>query len=248
MTDIAIQLEGVSLDYPKQKSGGGLLREVLTGRFRKTRDAAAWHRALDKLDLTVNRGEVVGVVGPNGSGKSTLLRVVAGIYAPDEGTVRTRGRITLLAGVGTGFNRELTGRENIMLTGSIFGFDRQQMNDMAPSIIEFSGIGNFIDEPLRTYSSGMRARLGFSIVSHMEPNILLLDEVMSVGDHDFRKRSRARIEEMVRGDATVVIVSHSVNLMRDLCDRVFYLENGQFKTDGDPETAIKQYQSDKEGA
>jgi ABC-type polysaccharide/polyol phosphate transport system ATPase subunit len=247
MTDIAIQLEGVSLDYPKHKSGGGLLREVLTGRFRKTRDAASWHRALDGLDLTVNRGEVVGIIGPNGSGKSTLLRVIGGIYAPDEGTVRTRGRITLLAGVGTGFNRELTGRENIMLTGSIFGFDYKQMTEMSPSIIDFSGIGDFIDEPLRTYSSGMRARLGFSIVSHMEPNILLLDEVMSVGDHDFRKRSRARIEEMVRGDATVVIVSHSANLLRDICDRIFYLENGRFETDGDKESAIEQYQSEKEG-
>jgi len=247
MTDIAIQLEGVSLDYPKQKSGGGLLREVLTGRFRKTRDEAAWHRAVNGLDLTVNRGEVVGIMGPNGSGKSTLLRVIGGIYAPDEGTVRTRGRITLLAGVGTGFNRDLTGRENIMLTGSIFGFDHKEMTEMTPSIIEFSGIENFIDEPLRTYSSGMRARLGFSIVSHMEPNILLLDEVMSVGDHDFRKRSRARIEEMVRGDATVVIVSHSANLLRDLCDRIFYLEAGSFKTDGDNDSAIKQYQSEKEG-
>ena len=247
MTDIAIQLEGVSLDYPKHKSGGGLLREVLTGRFRKTRDAASWHRAIDRLEMTVNRGEVVGVLGPNGSGKSTLLRLIGGIYAPDEGTVRTRGRITLLAGVGTGFNRELTGRENIMLTGSIFGFDRQQMLEMTPSIIEFSGIENFIDEPLRTYSSGMRARLGFSIVSHMEPDILLLDEVMTVGDYDFRKRSRARIEEMVRGDATVVIVSHSPFLIRELCDRAFYLEDGQFKTDGDIEEAIEQYESDQDG-
>jgi len=247
MTDIAIQLEGVSLDYPKHKSGGGLLREVLTGRFRKTRDEAAWHRAVNDLDLTVNRGEVVGIMGPNGSGKSTLLRVIGGIYAPDEGTVRTRGRITLLAGVGTGFNRDLTGRENIMLTGSIFGFDYKEMTEMTPSVIEFSGIENFIDEPVRTYSSGMRARLGFSIVSHMEPNILLLDEVMSVGDYDFRKRSRARIEEMVRGDATVVIVSHSANLLRDLCDRIFYIEAGSFKTDGDIDSAIKQYQSEKEG-
>ena len=246
MTDISIQLEGVSLDYPKQKSGGGLLREVLTGRFRKTRDAESWHRALDTLDLTVNRGEVVGVMGPNGSGKSTLLRVIGGIYAPDEGTVRTRGRISLLAGVGVGFNRELTGRENIMLTGSIFGFDRNEMLEMTPSIIDFSGIEKFIDEPLRTYSSGMRARLGFSIVSHMDPDILLLDEVMTVGDYDFRKRSRTRIEEMVKGDATVVIVSHSPFLIRELCDRAFYLEDGQFKTDGDIEKAIEQYESDRD--
>lgn len=247
MTDIAIQLEGVSLDYPKHKSGGGLLREILTGRFRKTRDTTSWHRAVNNLDLTVKRGEVIGILGPNGSGKSTLLRVVAGIYAPDEGTVRTRGRITLLAGVGTGFNRELTGRENIMLMGSIFGFNQQEMIDMSPSIIAFSGIEEFINEPLRTYSSGMRARLGFSIVSHMEPNILLLDEVMSVGDHDFRKRSRARIEEMVRGDATVVIVTHSPSLVRDLCNQAYCLDKGHFVTDGDIESAIEHYQNDKDG-
>ncbi len=247
MTDIAIQLEGVSLDYPKHKSGGGLLREILTGRFRKTRDKASWHRAVNNLDLTVKRGEVVGILGPNGSGKSTLLRVIAGIYAPDEGTVRTRGRITLLAGVSAGFNRELTGSENIMLMGSIFGFSNQEMIDMSPSIIAFSGIEEFINEPLRTYSSGMRARLGFSIVSHMEPNILLLDEVMSVGDHDFRKRSRTRIEEMVRGHATVVIVTHSPALIRDLCDSAYCLDKGRFVTDGEVEDAIERYQNDKDG-
>ncbi|MDP6865525.1 MAG: ABC transporter ATP-binding protein [Candidatus Poseidoniaceae archaeon] len=245
MTDIAIKLESVCLDYPKQKSGGGLLREILTGRFRKTRDASSWHRALNELDLTVSRGEVVGVMGPNGSGKSTLLRLIGGIYAPDQGTVRTRGRISLLSGVGVGFNRDLTGRENMMLTGSIFGFNQQEMLDMSQSIIDFSGIEKFIDEPLRTYSSGMRARLGFSIVSHMDPDILLLDEVMTVGDYDFRKRSRTRIEEMVRGAATVVIVSHSPYLIRQLCDRAYYLEDGTFKTNGDIEETISQYESDR---
>ena len=120
MNNSSIELEGVSLDYPKYKSGGGLLREMITGRFRSKRNANSWHRALNQLDLCVKRGEVVGIIGANGSGKSTLLRLIAGIYAPDEGTVRTRGRITLLAGVGAGFNRNLTGRENIMLTGSIY--------------------------------------------------------------------------------------------------------------------------------
>ena len=190
---------------------------------------------------------VVGIMGPNGSGKSTLLRVIAGIYAPDEGTVRTRGRITLLSGVGTGFNKDLTGRENLMLSGSIFGFNRQEMLEMSSSIIEFSGIDDFIDQPLRTYSSGMRARLGFSIVSHMNPDILLLDEVMSVGDFEFRKKSRARIEEMVKGDATVVIVSHSRVLVRELCDRAFCIENGQFTTQGDIKNTIERYTSEKEG-
>ena len=247
MNDVVIELKGVSLDYPKHKSGGGLLREVVTGRFRKNRDATAWHRAINEVELSIKSGEVIGLMGPNGSGKSTLLRVIAGIYAPDEGIVRTRGRVTLLSGVGTGFNKDLTGRENIMLTGSIYGFSSQQMREMSPSIIEFSGIGDFIDEPLRAYSSGMRARLGFSIVSHMDPDILLLDEVMSVGDYDFRQRSRARIEEMVKGHATVVIVSHSRVLIRELCDRAYCIEKGRFTTNGNIKDTIEKYTAEKEG-
>jgi len=247
MSDIAILLDGVSLDYPRNLKGVGFLREILTGRFRSSSDEERWYRALNRVDLQVNRGEVIGIIGPNGSGKSTMLRMIGGIYAPDEGTVRTRGRVTLLAGIGTGFQQDLTGLENIMLTGSIFGFDEKALKELTPDIIEFSGIGDFIDYPIRTYSSGMRARLGFSIVSHMEPDILLLDEVMSVGDHDFRQRSRERIEEMVRGDATVVIVSHSVSILDGLCDRVFGLSDGQLVTDGDKEEAFAFYRSENIG-
>jgi ABC-type polysaccharide/polyol phosphate transport system ATPase subunit len=247
MSDIAILLDGVSLDYPRNLKGVGFLREILTGRFRSSSDEERWYRALNRVDLQVNRGEVIGIIGPNGSGKSTMLRMIGGIYAPDEGTVRTRGRVTLLAGIGTGFQQDLTGLENIMLTGSIFGFDEKALKELTPDIIEFSGIGDFIDYPIRTYSSGMRARLGFSIVSHMEPDILLLDEVMSVGDHDFRQRSRERIEEMVRGDATVVIVSHSVSILDGLCDRVFGLSDGQLVTDGDKEAAFAFYRSENIG-
>ncbi|MGA0380843.1 MAG: ABC transporter ATP-binding protein, partial [Candidatus Poseidoniaceae archaeon] len=152
-------------------------------------------QGLDDISLDVNKGEVVGIIGPNGSGKSTLLRVIAGIYAPDEGSIEVKGRITLLAGVGTGFNQNLTGRENISLTASIFGFNKKDILEMEEEIIEFSGIREFIDDPIRTYSAGMRARLGFAIISNLDPDILLLDEVMSVGDHEFRKKSRARIEE-----------------------------------------------------
>jgi ABC-type polysaccharide/polyol phosphate transport system ATPase subunit len=232
----AIEIENLSLDFPRQPKGGGMLRELLTGRFRKNDQRARWFRALDGLNLHVSPGEVVGIIGPNGGGKSTLLRVIAGIYAPDEGRVLTRGRVTLLSGVGTGFQRDLTGRENIHLTGSIHGFE----------VITFAGIGDFIDQPLRTYSSGMRARLGFSIISHMEPDILLLDEVMSVGDHDFKTRSRKRIEEMVQGDATVVIVSHSVSLLRQQCDRVHCLVDGKLVTDGDKEAAFECYHRSEE--
>ena len=180
-------------------------------------------------------------MGANGSGKSTLLRVIAGIYAPDEGSVRVRGRVTLLAGIGTGFQLDLTGRENIMLTGSIYGYSKMEISKMEEEIIEFSGIREFIDQPIRTYSAGMRARLGFAIVSNLEPDILLLDEVMSVGDTDFRQKSRNKIEQLIKGDATVVIVSHSKSIIKSMCDRVFAIEDGKIITDGSIETALEYY-------
>tara|TARA_B100001989_G_C24534047_1_gene463338 strand:- start:1233 stop:1970 length:738 start_codon:yes stop_codon:yes gene_type:complete len=238
---VAINIADVSLDYPLNNKGIGLLREIVTGRVKKK--STRLFRALEKISLDVKKGEVVGLMGANGSGKSTLLRVIAGIYAPDEGSVQVRGRVTLLAGIGTGFQLDLTGRENIMLTGSIYGYSKMEISKMEEEIIEFSGIGEFIDQPIRTYSAGMRARLGFAIVSNLEPDILLLDEVMSVGDTDFRQKSRNKIEQLIKGDATVVIVSHSKSIIKSLCDRVFAIEDGKIITDGSIETALEYYES-----
>ena len=246
MKDIAISINEVALDYPRKKKGVGLLREIITGRIKKTPRKDRWFRALNGINLEVNRGEVIGLMGPNGSGKSTLLRVMAGIYAPDEGSIEVEGRITLLAGIGTGFNQDLTGRENIKLSGSIFGFDQKSIQEMEEGIIEFSGIREFIDDPIRTYSAGMRARLGFAIISNLEPDVLLLDEVMSVGDYEFRKKSRARIDELVQGDATVVIVSHSKSILKSMCDKVYGISEGKIVTDGELESAFEFYESDKE--
>lgn len=238
---VAINIADVSLDYPLNNKGIGLLREIVTGRVKKK--STRLFRALEKISLDVKKGEVVGLMGANGSGKSTLLRVIAGIYAPDEGSVRVRGRVTLLAGIGTGFQLDLTGRENIMLTGSIYGYSKMEISKMEEEIIEFSGIREFIDQPIRTYSAGMRARLGFAIVSNLEPDILLLDEVMSVGDTDFRQKSRNKIEQLIKGDATVVIVSHSKSIIKSMCDRVFAIEDGKIITDGSIETALEYYES-----
>ena len=238
---VAINIADVSLDYPLNSKGIGLLREIVTGRVKKK--STRLFRALEKISLDVKKGEVVGLMGANGSGKSTLLRVIAGIYAPDEGSVRVRGRVTLLAGIGTGFQLDLTGRENIMLTGSIYGYSKIEISKMEEEIIEFSGIREFIDQPIRTYSAGMRARLGFAIVSNLEPDILLLDEVMSVGDTDFRQKSRNKIEQLIKGDATVVIVSHSKSIIKSMCDRVFAIEDGKIITDGSIETALEYYES-----
>ena len=243
MNKAPISLKNVALDYPRAKKGAGFFREIITKRFKRVVNKEKWFRALDKINLEVMKGEVVGIIGPNGSGKSTLLRVIAGIYAPDEGRVEVQGRITLLAGVGTGFNQNLTGRENISLTASIYGFNRKAISAIEERIIEFSGIRSFIDDPMRTYSAGMRARLGFAIISNLNPDVLLMDEVMSVGDHEFKKKSRTRIEELVNGEATVVIVSHSKAILKSLCSRVYYMREGQIMNDGDFETAFELYET-----
>ena len=237
----AITLSKVSLDYPVTNKGIGLLRELLTRRIRWSK--TSYFRALEDISLEIKKGEVIGIMGANGSGKSTLLRIIAGIYAPDEGSVNVQGRITLLAGIGTGFQQDLTGRENIYLTGSIYGYSKREISDLENEIIKFSGIHDFIDRPIRTYSAGMRARLGFAIVSNLEPDILLLDEVMSVGDAEFRKKSREKIEELINGEATVMIVSHSKSILQGICDRIFAIDKGRIVTDGKLESAFEFYDS-----
>lgn len=226
--DVAIQLRDVVLDFPTSKSRIRYIKEWF-GSFRKGRTSSNY-RAIDNLSLDIKRGEVFGVIGPNGAGKSTLLRVIAGVYAPDQGEVNVKGRISLLAGLGAGFQRDLTGRENIHLSGSIYGISADELHDMVPSIVVFSGIGDFIDQPLRTYSSGMRARLAFAIASHLSPDVLLIDEVLAVGDASFREKSKNRIMGMVSGDATVVIVSHNASTLREICDRVMVINKGAVDT------------------
>lgn len=223
--EASISLENVSLDFPTIKSGATMFKELITGRVKSNR--SKYFRALDCVSLSISKGEVFGVIGPNGAGKSTILRVMAGIYAPDRGVVNIKGRVVLLAGLGAGFQRNLTGRENIRLSASIYGLSKSEINELEASIIGFSGIETFIERPLRTYSSGMRSRLAFSIASHLEPEILLIDEVLAVGDSAFREKSKRRIINMVKGDTTVVLVSHSEATLRDLCDRAACFSDGK---------------------
>ena len=239
--DFAINLNQVVLDFPVAKLGPTFLKEIITGRVRKNRKNN-FYRAIDKISLKIKRGEVIGLIGPNGAGKSTLLRMMAGIYAPDEGSLSVQGRISLLAGLGAGFQRNLTGRENISLSASIYGLSKEELHDLVPSIVVFSGIGDFIDQPLRTYSSGMRARLAFAIACHISPQILLIDEVLAVGDSAFKEKSKSKIMDMVRGEATVVIVSHSASILREICDRVVCLNKGKIDLISDDiELVIKRY-------
>ena len=219
-----IKLKDVVLDFPVNKSGATMLKEIFTRRRREK--SSKYFRATDNISLGIKRGEVFGIIGPNGAGKSTILRIMAGIYAPDKGQISIKGRVVLLAGLGAGFQRNLTGKENIKLSASIYGLNHEEISELENSIISFAGIGEFIDRPLRTYSSGMKSRLAFSIASHLEPEILLIDEVLAVGDSSFREKSKRRILNMVKGETTVVLVSHSESILRDLCDRAACFSNG----------------------
>jgi ABC-type polysaccharide/polyol phosphate transport system ATPase subunit len=234
MTDTSIQLEGITLHFPKQRNIFGIVADFFKKKERK-------FTALSGIDLEIKQGEVIGIIGRNGSGKSTLLRVISGIYPPDEGEVYAAGDISLLAGLGTGFSAHQTGRENALLYGSILGHGEMEMRSKLEEIIDFSELGSFIDEPLRTYSAGMKARLGLAVASAINPNILLIDEVLGVGDPNFREKSKKKILDMVKGASTVVIVSHSFGLMTDLCDRVVLLDHGKIVTQGDPQDSIKAY-------
>ena len=236
-----IELDSVTLNFPL-KGGARYLKEQITGRFR-TEGGRTHLRALDKVNLQIQKGEILGIVGPNGAGKSTILRVMAGVYSPDGGVVRTRGKCVLLAGIGTGFQSNLTGRENIRLNGSIMGLSDSEVIERMQEIISFSEIPEFIDQPIRTYSMGMKARLGFAIAAHLEPEILLIDEVMAVGDAAFQRKCKERIKEMVSGDTTVVIVSHNMGTVKNFCDRAICIHEGIIHTSGEGvDEAISSYQ------
>lgn len=234
MKPTAIRLEGIDLQFPKQRNLLSLILDFLRGKKRS-------FSALKNVNFEIKQGEVVGIIGRNGSGKSTLLRVVSGIYPPNSGEVHAAGDISLLAGLGTGFSAHQTGRENALLYGSILGHSELEMREKLEEIIDFSELGDFIDEPLRTYSAGMKARLGLAVASAINPHILLIDEVLGVGDPNFKEKSKKRILGMVKGASTVVIVSHSFGLMTDICDRVILLHKGKVIHDGAPQDSIKKY-------
>lgn len=234
MTKTAIQLNDISLNFPKQRNPFAIVLDYIRKNDRK-------FTALKDVSVEIKQGEVVGIIGRNGSGKSTLLRVISGIYPPDTGEVHAAGDISLLAGLGTGFSGHQTGRENALLYGSILGHNEDEMREKLDEIIDFSELGTFIDEPLRTYSAGMKARLGLAVASAIRPNILLIDEVLGVGDPNFKEKSKEKILSMVKGASTVVIVSHSFGLMTDICDRVILLHHGEVVNDGPPQESIKKY-------
>lgn len=198
--------------------------------------------ALHGVSFNVKPGEIVGIIGKNGSGKSTMLRAIGGIFSADEGTIDLHGHSISLLSIGVGFQKKLTGRENILLSGMVLGFEEDYIRERMNDIIEFSELGEFIDRPVKTYSSGMYSKLAFAITAILETEIILIDEVLSVGDAKFKKKSFKKMKSLISGEnRTVLIVSHSIDTLQKLCTRVIWLHDGKLKMDGDPKEVLTAY-------
>lgn len=199
--------------------------------------------ALKNVSFEVERGEVVGIIGHNGAGKSTLLKVISGILKPTGGELEVHGNVVPMLELGSGFDHDLTGRENIFLNGSILGYSEKYLKEKYDQIVEFSELGKFIDVPIRNYSSGMLMRLAFSIATVVQPEILIVDEILAVGDAAFQEKSKARMLELMGGGTTVLFVSHSLEQIREMCDRVIWLEHGQVKAIGATKEICDAYEA-----
>ena len=204
-------------------------------------------RALKHISFDIHRGEVVGLVGTNGSGKSTMLKIIAGVLEPSEGSVKVHGNIAPLIELGAGFDPELTARENIYLNGTVLGFSPKYLDEKFDEIVEFSELQNFLDVPLKNYSSGMVARIGFAIATITKPDILIADEVLSVGDFLFQQKCEKRMKELMAGGTTVILVSHSIEQIERMCSKVAWLSHGRLRMNGDTQTVCNAYKAVQRG-
>ncbi|MFL6203142.1 MAG: ABC transporter ATP-binding protein [Thermoanaerobaculia bacterium] len=243
----AIQVEGLSKLYRRTLPGDRFrtLKSALVGGSLttdlKSDEAIA---ALQEVDFTVEKGEAFGVIGGNGSGKSTLLKLVAGMLKPSAGRIVVDGRVAALIELGAGFHPEISGRENVFINGAVLGLSRKEVERRYDDIVEFSGLGDFMEEPVKNYSSGMYVRLGFAVAVHTDPDVLLVDEVLAVGDEAFAHRCIRRIEEFLAQGRTLLLVSHSLDLVEGVCDRVLWLEGGVQRLVGTPRRVIDAYRQE----
>lgn len=237
--ELAIKLTNVSKFYKLYKFSKYRLLEAFHPK-RKTYHEK--YQAIKNINLEIKKGEVLGIVGKNGSGKSTLLKLITGVLKPDEGEIKVNGRISALLELGSGFNPQFTGMQNIFFYGTIMGLSKQEMRDKIDDILAFADIGEFIDQPIKTYSSGMNARLGFAVAVHIDPEILILDEVLAVGDVLFKRKCYAKMKEFFDGGKTIIYVSHDATSIKALCSRAIFLLDGGIIIDADPRTVTHYYE------
>jgi lipopolysaccharide transport system ATP-binding protein len=240
----SIEIQSVSKRYRigrLQRTFREAILEFAKRPFGRRNNKAASMWALRDVSFDVAEGEVVGIIGRNGAGKSTLLKILSKITYPTEGNIKVRGRVASLLEVGTGFHEELTGRENVYLNGSILGMRKQEIDKCLDAIVDFSGVEQFIDTQIKRYSSGMRLRLGFAVAAHLEPDVLIIDEVLAVGDAGFQKKCLDTMEGLRSGGRTVLFVSHNMAAVENLCTRCVWIDGGRVKEDGDPRTVIQSY-------
>lgn len=234
MGESAIKLDNVSVEYKHM--------DMLSLRYQKIGKRKKKFTALKNISLNINKGEIVGVIGSNGSGKSTLLKVIAGIFAPNDGIVHTYANTLSLLSIGVGFQKNLSGKDNILLSGMLQGFSKESIVGYMDEIIEFSGLGEFINWPVKTYSSGMYSKLAFSIATTLRADIILVDEILSVGDRKFRKKSYKKMKELIQDrQRTVMIVSHNLESIKELCNKVIWLQDGKIVEYGDVDDVILNY-------
>lgn len=234
----AVNVEGLWKEFRLYHDRQRFLKAALL-KGRRARFERFW--ALSDVNFSVASSECVGVIGRNGSGKSTLLKCLAGTLSPDRGSASTQGRVVALLELGAGFQPELSGRENIFLNAAIFGLRKREIQKIFDDIVDFSELGRFIDTPVKNYSSGMAVRLGFSIAAHVEPEVLIVDEVLSVGDQSFQEKCIGRIRQFKQSGATILVVTHGLSLIQDLCERSIWLDGGAIKADGSTEEVIRNY-------
>ncbi len=238
--DEIIRLDSISVRYHLPSERIGTFKEYAI-RFlqRRLRFNSFW--ALDDVSLSVYSGEVLGIIGKNGAGKSTMLKVISRVLRPTRGRVVVFGKVAPLLELGAGFHPELTGRENIFLNGALLGYSRQEMTSCFEHILDFSELHDFIDAPIRTYSSGMYARLGFAVATAHQPDILIVDEILGVGDEAFQRKCANRIDQFRKNGATILLVSHSMEAIHGLCQRVVWINHGKIQLIGEPEQVISAY-------
>lgn len=238
MSDIAIRIKDLNIYY-KELHGYSIKRMLLKGGGKKV----PMFHAVKDFSLDVKKGEILGIIGKNGSGKSTLLNTVGGIFAPDSGEVELFGQSVSLLSIGVGFEKNLSGRENIVLNGLLLGFTEEAIREKMDDIIEFSELGAFIDKPVKTYSKGMHSKLAFSITAFLETDIILIDEILSVGDEHFKKKSSKKMKELISDEnRTVLIVSHSISTLKSLCTKMLWMHDGRIKMLGDTAEVLAAYQ------